>query len=70
MKKICPACGGIGEKRVLWIILRCRTCHGRRYVEIENAAQQITPADSDPRPGTWDYWASVTSKNAADDESR
>ena len=29
-------------------------------------AQHITPADSDPRPGTWDYWASVTSKNSAD----
>lgn len=27
-------------------------------------------ADFDPRPGTLDYWASVTSKNSADDESR
>ena len=36
------------------------------------ALSGLTPdaADSDPCPGTWDYWASVTSKNAAGNESR
>lgn len=24
----CPACGGIGEKKFLGIVLRCSTCHG------------------------------------------
>jgi len=31
-QQTCPACGGIGKMKILWITLHCSTCHGNGHV--------------------------------------